>query len=187
MKAFSFDQRYLEEGDPWGYRTSEYERAKYAATLTACGAGPFASALELAGSIGVFSALLAPRCNRLTTIDFSEAAVRQARRELAGSPQATALCGEIPAAIPDGPYDLIVASEILYYLEPAALSETLIRLEQVLAPDGRLVLVHWRTDGPERPFSAAEVHARVLSLHWLSRLQDGSTPDYLLSVLERAG
>ncbi len=185
MKASAFDQRYRDEGDPWGYRTSAYERDKYRATLAACGAGPFVSALELAGSIGVFSAQLAPRCGRLTTIDFSEPAVIEARRELAPFPQATALSGEIPTAVPDGPYDLIVASEILYYLEPDALDATLTRLESLLAVGGRLVVVHWRPAGPERPFTAAEVHARVLALDWLVLVEDGSTPDYLLSVLER--
>ncbi len=118
MKASTFDQRYQDEGDPWGYRTSDYEREKYRATLAACGDGPFRSALELAGSIGVFSAMLAPRCEELTTIDFSETAVAQARQELHDFPQATALIGEIPGALPDRQYDLIVASEILYYLEP---------------------------------------------------------------------
>jgi SAM-dependent methyltransferase len=185
MKASVFDQRYREEGDPWGYRTSDYERAKYGATLSACGDGPFTSALELAGSIGIFSAQLAPRCERLTTIDFSSPAVDQARRELARFPQVEAICGEIPAAIPNGPYDLIVASEILYYLEPPALIETLIRLQQVLAPAGTLVLVHWRPGGPERPFSAAQVHARVRDLAWLALRRDTSTADYLLHVLER--
>ena len=185
MKLSAFDERYLDEGDPWGYRTSDYEREKYTATLAACGPGPFRSALELAGSIGVFSAMLAPRCEELTTIDFSEPAVTQARRELANLPQATALIGAIPEALPESRYDLVVASEILYYLEPEALDGTLVRLEQLLEAGGRLVVVHWRPEGPERPFSAAQVHDRVLALDWLTLVADGSTPDYLLHVLER--
>ena len=186
MKASAFDQRYRDEGDPWGYRTSDYEHQKYAATLAACGEGPFAAALELAGSIGVFSAQLAPRCRELTTIDFSEPAVIEARRELAAFPQATALLGEIPAALPERRFDLIVASEILYYLEPAALEVTLARLPDLLEVGGRLVVVHWRPEGPERPFTAAQVHDRVLASDRLTLRGDGSTPEYLLHVLERA-
>ena len=64
-----FEDKYQAASDPWGYRHSTYEQAKYAATLAACGPGPFESALELGGSIGVFSARLAPRCRRLTTIE----------------------------------------------------------------------------------------------------------------------
>ena len=58
MTLTDFEQRYRADIDPWGYATSAYERAKYAATLAACGAGPFGHALELGSSIGVFSAAL---------------------------------------------------------------------------------------------------------------------------------
>lgn len=185
MKSATFDERYAREGDPWGYRTSPYERAKYAATLAACGDGPFRSALELGASIGVFSALLAPRCAQLTTIDFSAVAVTEARRTLQGADHVELLTGEIPGAIDHSTRDLVVASEILYYLQPDALAATLRRLEEVLMVGARLVLVHWRPAGPERPFSAQEVHDRVLALDWLGCCDDRSTDDYLLHVLER--
>jgi SAM-dependent methyltransferase len=185
MKAAEFERRYQDEGDPWAYCTSGYEHDKYAATLNACGAGPFAAALELGGSIGVFSALLAPRCTQLTTIDFAASAVAAARHTLAPYPQVTALLGEIPAAIPDGPFDLVVASEVLYYLDEPALAATLDRIEHTLTPGGRLIAVHWRPAGPERPFTAADVHERLTSLPWLEVAEDGSTETYLLHALVR--
>jgi Nodulation protein S (NodS) len=67
MSATDFEARYRADPDPWGYTGSDYERSKYAATLAACGDGPFAHALELGGSIGVFSALLAPCCGARCT------------------------------------------------------------------------------------------------------------------------
>jgi cyclopropane fatty-acyl-phospholipid synthase-like methyltransferase len=185
MNAVEFDRRYQDEGDPWAYCTSDYEHAKYEATLHACGPGPFADALELGGSIGVFSAMLAPHCARLTTIDFAPSAVQTARQRLAPYPRAEALLGEIPAAIPDGPFDLIVASEVLYYLENEALAETINKLEHVLAPGGRMVAVHWRPAGPERPFTAADVHSRLTQLPWLRTAEDGSTENYLLHAMVR--
>ena len=78
MTARDFERRYRACADPWGYRSSPYERSKYAATLDACGRGPFEAALELGGSIGVFSTQLAPRCRSLTTVDFSPTAAREA-------------------------------------------------------------------------------------------------------------
>ena len=33
MKTAEFERRYQRDGDPWGYASSEYERAKYDATL----------------------------------------------------------------------------------------------------------------------------------------------------------
>jgi hypothetical protein len=82
MSLADFEARYQVDPDPWRYASSEYERAKYEATLAACGDGPFAEALELGASIGVFTELLAPRCERLTTIDGAPTAVAAARRRL---------------------------------------------------------------------------------------------------------
>jgi cyclopropane fatty-acyl-phospholipid synthase-like methyltransferase len=180
-----FEAQYRAEHDPWGYHRSAYERAKYAATLAACGPGPFTDALELGGSIGVFSAQLAPRCRRLTTIDFSATAVGRARAALARQPQASAVVGAIPEDLPDGRFDLVVASETLYYLSAEALAQTLLTLKVRMAPGGRLVCVHWRPAGPERPLTACQVHDAVRRAPWLRELRAERRPEYLLDILER--
>ena len=151
----------------------------------ACGEGPYNRALELGSSIGVFSARLAARCHSLQTIDAAPSAVAVARRRLAAMPSVQVLRGAIPDAIPEGTFDLVVASEILYYLEPDELAGTLARLRECLAPHGRLVAVHWRPPGPERPFTAAEVHPLLRRQGWLSPVLAAPTDDYLLDVLER--
>ncbi len=121
----------------------------------------------------------------MTTIDYSPTAVRAAQVQLGGFPRARALVGEIPGAIGPGDHDLVVASEVLYYLDDDALAATLERLHDVLVDDGRIVAVHWRPPGPERPQTAVAVHARLRSLPWLRSISDRSTADYLLDVLER--
>ncbi len=185
MSPAQFEALYRADPDPWGYQSSTYEREKYEATLAACGPGPFADALELGGSIGVFSAALAPRCRHLITVDSAPTAVGSARDRLAANPGVEVRLGTIPAAIPERAYDLVVASEILYYLEPSDLEATLGRLADLMRSQGRLVAVHWRPPGSERPFTAEEVHARLRREPWLTSLSSGSTPDYLLDVLER--
>jgi SAM-dependent methyltransferase len=185
MTATDFEARYRQDPDPWRYTTSTYERDKYAATLEAVGPGPFSQALELGASIGVFTALLAPRCRSLVTIDFAPTAVQRARERLAATPHVDILRGEIPDAIPPLRYDLVVASEILYYLEPATLSHTLEVLSEVLAPGGRVVAVHWRRPGPERPLTAAQAHEALKGQSWLRSSRSDGTADYLLHVLER--
>jgi SAM-dependent methyltransferase len=185
MTHADFEARYQANPDPWGYETSGYERRKYDATLAACGTGSYHRALELGSSIGIFSARLAPRCHSLVTIDAAPSAVADARRRLAGMPSVQVLLGAIPGAIPEASFDLVVASEILYYLEPDELAATLARLRDVLATHGRLVAVHWRPSGDERPFTAAEVHAVVRRQAWLSPVLSAPTDDYLLDVLER--
>jgi SAM-dependent methyltransferase len=185
MSVIDFERLYRQDPDPWGYTTSSYERDKYAATLDACGRGPFANALELGASIGVFTALLAPRCRKLTTVDAAPTAVHLARRRLQGMAQVELVCGEIPEAIPDDGYDLVVASEILYYLTSATLDATLATLHQVLEPGGRLVAVHWRPPGPERPLTAAQAHLRLRQQPWLRAQTQSGTSEYMLDVMER--
>ena len=186
LSAADFDARYRAVQDPWSYRDSAYEQAKYAATLAACGPGPFRRALELGASIGVFSALLAPRCDELVTIDFSAVAVQAARRALAAHAHVEVRTGAIPEDLPDGSFDLIVASEVLYYLTPAALAATLEALEERLAPGGRLVAVHWRPAGPERPLSADGVHAALAAQPWLERVATSAPEAYRLDTFTRS-
>ncbi|HTX07677.1 MAG TPA: SAM-dependent methyltransferase [Solirubrobacteraceae bacterium] len=179
-----FEERYRSDPDPWGYESSGYEHAKYAATLSACGPGPFDSALELGASIGVFSAQLAPRAKSLVTIDGAPTAVAAARRRLAPFPQARVLLGTIPDELPDGRFDLVVASEVLYYLTVSAVERALARLREAMAPGGRLVAVHWRPTGPERPLDARTVHDLLRAQAWLAPVNRADTGDYLLDVLE---
>jgi Nodulation protein S (NodS) len=185
MTLSDFEARYRADPDPWGYTTSGYERDKYAATLAACGPGPFAHALELGASIGVFSAMLAPRCRRLTTIDAAPTAVELARRRLATAPGVQIIEASIPAGIPDGPYDLVVASEILYYLVADELDATLDRIGGQTTPGARFVAVHWRPDGPERPLTADDVHQALRRVAWMRPLDQADTDAYRLDVLER--
>jgi hypothetical protein len=57
---------------------------------------------------------------------------------------------QIPAEWPTGRFDLIVFSEVLYYLIPEDIREAADRALLSLAPGGRIVLVHWTgsTDYP---------------------------------------
>jgi SAM-dependent methyltransferase len=187
MSSAAFEARYRAEADPWSYADSDYERAKYAATLRACGRGPFRRALELGSSIGVFTALLAPRCEHLVAVEQSPTAIDRARERLAGRERGDVelVLGPLPEAIPCGDHDLVVASEVLYYLTSDELTRTLAALERGMEHGARLVAVHWRPPGPERPLSALEVHAALAAAPWLSPLQRERTDDYLLDVLER--
>jgi cyclopropane fatty-acyl-phospholipid synthase-like methyltransferase len=185
MTSADFEARYRADPDPWDYLSSDYERDKYAATLAACGPGPFSCALELGSSIGVFSAMLAPRCRRLVTIDAAATAVASARVRLAEHRHVTTILGEIPGAVPAECYDLVVASEILYYLSPRDLDATLATATQRMCPGARLVAVHWRPSGPERPFDAESTHARLRACAGLRPVQVGGTDEYLLDVMVR--
>lgn len=184
MTRVDFEARYRADPDPWDYETSAYEREKYAVTLAACGGGPHRHAMELGGSIGVFSALLAPCVGVLHTLDGAPTAVRDAVRRLTGHRNATAEVGRIPADLPAGPFDLVVASEVLYYLEEPDFERTLEVLHEIMAPGARLVAVHYALDGPERPLTAAQVHEVLRSCSWLRSIERRDAGTYLLDILK---
>ena len=58
-----FDAVYAASSDPWQFATSDYERAKYAATVAALPKPHFEQAFEIGCSIGVLTGLLAQRCS----------------------------------------------------------------------------------------------------------------------------
>ena len=78
-----FENLYAQFADPWGFETSEYERRKYERTLRVLGERRFHRGFEAGSSIGVFTAMLAARCEELLAVDTSERAVEIARRRLA--------------------------------------------------------------------------------------------------------
>ncbi len=111
-----FEALCARDADPWRFATSPYERDKYAATLAALGPGKAVSALEVGCSIGVFTHALASRCGRLLAIDAAENALTQARIRCQGLDGVELRKMRVPAAWPDGRFDLIILSEVLYYL-----------------------------------------------------------------------
>ncbi len=124
MRQAEFEQRYRQEGDPGAtasaVRAGEVRRHADGLRRRVRSARRWSWAARSACSARGWPAVRA-----LTTIDFSATAVDAARRSSPAVPQAPRCVGEIPDDIPDGRYDLVVASEILYYLDAGALSETL--------------------------------------------------------------
>jgi SAM-dependent methyltransferase len=154
-----FERLYAESPDPWAFETSPYERAKYARTMAALGPRRFGRGLDAGCSIGVLTALLADRCEELLAVDCSELAVERARRRLAGRPGVRVERRTLPEECPEGPFDLIVCSEVLYYWSRDLLVESLGALCAALAPGGSLLAVHWRPPTRTYPLQGDEVHA----------------------------
>ena len=154
-----FDQLYARDPDPWQFASSGYERDKYAATLAALPPGRFARCFEVGCSIGVLTRSLAERCDALLGVDIAESALVQARDRCAGQPWATFQRMAVPAEWPDGMFDLILHSEVLYYLGIPGLHEAARRTLASLSPGGTVVLVNWHgnTDGACTGDEAAEL------------------------------
>ena len=135
--------------DPWQFATSAYEREKYAATLAALPRPRYARCFEVGCSIDVFTQQLAARCDEILGVDVADAALRHAEERCAGLPGVTFANMVLPGAWPDGGFDLVIFSEVLYYLGIPGLQDAARRTVDCLQPGGAVILVNWRgpTDG----------------------------------------
>lgn len=184
-----FDDVYRANADPWSFETSSYERAKYEATLAALPDAHYAHAFEIGCSIGVLSERLAQRCDQLLAVDASELPLRMARQRLAPYAQVTVARMRIPDEFPAGMFDLIVVSEVGYYLNLNDLHQARQWMIDHLKPQGVLLLVHWTPFVPDYPLTGDQVHDQFMALSGdeqpLSHLLDQRTDTYRLDVFRR--
>lgn len=159
-----FDALYRENSDPWHFETKPYEHEKYAATLAHLPRERYASALELGCSIGVLSALLAPRCASLLSVDAAELPLERARKRCDNQPNVTFCRATLPTEFPDGQFDLILMSEVGYYFDWEDLRRLQTRILAALRPGGDLVCVHYLPFVPDYPLTGDAVHEAFFGL-----------------------
>ncbi|TQS42196.1 SAM-dependent methyltransferase [Cryptosporangium phraense] len=177
-----FDEMYRADGDPWKFETRWYEERKYALTLAALPRRRYRSAFEPGCSIGVLSAALAPRCDALLSTDVAAKAVAATRARV---PAARVEQRRIPEDFPDGPFDLIVLSEVGYYLDSGALARLVDATVAALEPGGDLVLVHWRHPVADYPLDGDTVHDAFAGRPELERTVAHVEDDFRLEVYAR--
>ena len=129
--------------DPWQYQSSRYELTKYARTLAALRGTPASNVLEAGCGEGVFSEMLLREglATALVGVDVSGAALARAASRCRAFPRARFVQANLAAAAPEGPFDLIVCAELLYYLGSRSNAAS-VNLSARLALGGRLVGVH---------------------------------------------
>nr|WIE93691.1 trifunctional glycosyltransferase/class I SAM-dependent methyltransferase/polysaccharide deacetylase [Mesorhizobium sp. WSM4875] len=138
----SFWNRRFATEDPWNYR-SPYEQEKYERQLEILPAGLIGRALELACAEGHFTRQLAPRVGHLTATDISSIAVERARARCSDQPNVDFGVLDFSAETLPGKMDLIVCSEVLYYLDDLAeLRRIAKKFVEALTPGGSLVSAH---------------------------------------------
>ncbi|HMD22520.1 MAG TPA: SAM-dependent methyltransferase [Streptosporangiaceae bacterium] len=180
-----FDAMYQAASDPWGFEDRWYEQRKYAISLALLPERRYRHAFEPGCSIGVLSRMLAGRCDRLLSCDGAEAAVRAAAQRTRDLPQVLVERRQIPRQWPGGRFDLVVFSEILYYLGDGDLDQVLSCGVGALQPGGTLLAVHWRHPVADYPRSGDDVHQALAARPGLARLVSHQEPDFLAEVYIR--
>ena len=130
------------EPDPWDY-TSDYEQRKYRHTLELLPDRRPRRALELGCAEGMFTTRLAPRVTELLAVDISDIALGRARERCEGLEHVTFAEHDIADGVPGSGHDLVVCSEILYYLRDAAAVQSFASaVWRSLETDGHLLMAH---------------------------------------------
>jgi predicted TPR repeat methyltransferase len=139
--AQRFDRLYQLDRDPFGVEHTACEQRKQELLLRLVRQRTYHHTLDVGCGTGVISRRIAASCDCLVGIDFSPEAIAQARKKCSELPNLSFLVEDIRRFHMAEHYDLIVCSEVLYYLSPPDLEQVIARLAEHTSPDGWLILV----------------------------------------------
>lgn len=186
--AEHFQHLYQQDADPWKVRQRWYEQRKRAILLACLPGQRYRHAFEPACGNGEMTAALAQRAEYVTASDMSPEALRLARQRLlcehaSDASRVTLHCQGVPHDWPhEASFDLIVISEMVYYL----CADDLLRLRErciaSLTAGGTLVLCHWRRPFADRQLETDWAHAQFDTVPTLHRLARHAEDDFLLDV-----
>jgi SAM-dependent methyltransferase len=163
QSAAYFESLYRGSKDPWDFASSPYELGRYHAILTALHGRTYRRAFEPGCSIGVLTKALAAQCTRVIACDISPSAVALARERCSDLPNVDIDERDVCEGPPAGTFDLIVLSEIGYYLSAAKLCEIALALTHSLEPNGEFIAVHWLGDSPDHQLHGNCVHDLLIA------------------------
>lgn len=182
-----FEDLHREEEDPWDVRDGWYERRKRALTLAALPHERYAVALEVGCSVGALAADLATRCDRVVAVDEAGEALRAAGGDASGRVELVrARLPEDWHAVP-GDVELVVVSEVGYFLSPRRLRDLAGRVRGLLdgAPRATVLACHWRHEIVGWPLRGDDVHAVLEEELGLARRSSLVEEDVVLTVWSR--
>lgn len=181
-----FDAMFDKAADPWGYDDTPYERDRFARTVAALAGRHYAAALELGCANGALTAQLAPLCDRLLATDISVSALAAARRRVGALPNVTLERRTLPHDVPTGPFDLIVASDMLYYLGLEGVVSLIGRLVAQASPDCRLLIASYLGHTETRLTGEMSSETAIAHLPGWRRVHAERTDRLRIDVLDRS-
>ena len=183
-----FDRMYAEADDPWQLAGRWYEQRKYAITMALLPYRRYRHAFEPGCSVGVLTELLTRRCDHVTATDVVPAALDAANRRLLDAgrrDRVTLLRRSLDEPWPPTPFDLVVLSEVGYYLHADALRAVLDR-ELPRLSNATVIAAHWRhrvADYPMTGDHTNDVIAATGGLHQIGGYRDA---DLAIEVFDTA-
>lgn len=177
-----FSELFARDDDPWAFDRRWYEQRKRDITLACLPRRHYARAFEPGCANGVLSQALAQRCESLLAMDLTPRAVELATRRLAPFDHVQVSQGALPEAWPAGHFDLIVLSEMGYYLSPPAWAQVVECAAASLAEGGHVLACHWLHPIEGAPQQGEQVHWALEQGLGLEKLASHREEDFLLEV-----
>lgn len=182
-----FERKFQGNIDPWNYAASPFERFKRGILIRACGLTKHGRVLELGCGNGETTRALKRISLRLLAVDGSATALAEAKQRLAGSPNVYFSRLTVPEGMPRAPFDLIIISELAYYLPQHRLSLLGRRVIASLASGGRVVVLNHRRLFDDASQHPALAHRRLIFLleRSLTLLARNHFPGFSVAILRR--
>jgi SAM-dependent methyltransferase len=177
-----FDRMYAAADDPWELASRWYEQRKYAITMAMLPQRRYRHAFEPGCSIGVLTELLTQRCDHVTAVDVADAALQTAATRVAAG--ATFARGALDEPWPAGAFDLVVVSEVGYYLVADQLTDVVAREIPRLGQGATVLAAHWRHPVADYPLAGDEVHEILCAAPGLTRLGRYRDDDVVIDVFD---
>lgn len=189
-----FESIFAASADPWDY-TSDYERVKYEQTLELLPNKQYNKVLEIGCAEGHFTRILAPRVEDLVAADISVIALRRAAARCLDFENIDYVLLDLTKDTLQGPFDLIVCSEVLYYVgDQKALQAVIQKIASAIRPGGYFLTAHAHlvVDEPKRtgfdwamPFGAKAISDHAKNNRLLCLKKEVRTPLYRVQLFQR--
>ncbi|RIJ22299.1 class I SAM-dependent methyltransferase [Henriciella barbarensis] len=159
-----FEQKFEADADPWQTWNSKYEAVKRASLAKAIGPRPYGRGLEIAAGNGSNTLMIANKTRRLIATEGAPAGAALVRKASQGEPHIRVVIHDVADRLPADAFDLIVISELLYYLGSEPFEMLAREVSRTLQPGGRLVLLHHVENFSDRARPADHVHGEFTAL-----------------------
>lgn len=184
-----FERIYARSDDPWQFESSAYEKEKRATTFEALrkARDRFGAGFEIGCATGMLTVELARLCNSLLAVDVASRALSTASRRCGEFPHVEVWRMQVPRQWPARRFDLIVLSEVLYFLSREDVALVARRTLETLREGGFVLLVNW-TGETDTPCTGDEAAALFMNgtAGSLTPILEERHPSYRIDLLANA-
>jgi protein-L-isoaspartate O-methyltransferase len=179
-----FARVYATDDDPWRFESAWYERRKQALTMALLPRQRYTHAFEPGCASGEITRLLSARVDHVTAVELMPRIAARAATRLVDCDNVDVRVGVIPEDWPDQRFDLILLSEVAYYVDATGLTEISNHVDQTLVTGGDLVAVHY-VGATDYPLTGTQVHALLTTQLGYTPLARYTEHDFAALVLRK--